>query len=132
MEDFHEMPPQPSYLQWYFSSMGLPTLLLIVGVTALAMVLIVLLFLRGRGPAVPAAMVAVLPLPLIAGLLALLGGTITYLSHLATVGDKPISHTAFAYALASMTQASTCFCPLLILCLALLMALGFRGGKPGQ
>lgn len=128
MEEFNEVQQQ-SYLQWYISSLGVPTLLLIVGVTLLAMALVIVLFLRGRGPAVPAAIVFLLPLPLIVGALAFLGGTITYLYEIALASDAPISHSSFAYALTAMTQASSCFCPLLILSLALLLTLGFRGGK---
>ncbi len=128
MEEFNEVRRQ-SYLQWYFLSLGAPTLLLIVGVTLLAMALVVVLFLRGRGPAVPAAIVFILPLPLIVGSLAFLGGSITYLYEIAVAGDAPIKHDSFAYALTAITQASSCFCPLLILSLALLMTLGFRGSK---
>jgi hypothetical protein len=129
MEVFHPAPPQ-SYLQWYLSSLGMPMLLAIVGVTLLAMVLVIVLFLRGRGPAVPAAIAFLLPLPLIVGALGLLDGSIQYLSHLAHGSDGPLAHASFSYALVSMTQASSCFCPLLMLGLALLMAIGFRDGRP--
>lgn len=128
MEEFHEVQQQ-SYLQWYITSLGVPTLLAIVGVTMFATALVIVLFLRGRGPAVPAAIAFILPLPLIVGALAFLGGTINYLYQIALAGEEPIKHESFAYALTAITQASSCFCPLLILSLALLMTLGFRGSK---
>lgn len=118
-----------SYLGWYFSSLGMPTLLLIVGATLLAMVVIVLLFWRGRGPAVPAAILFVLPLPLLIGLVCLLGGSITYLNQLAEADDQKIFHGMFSYATIAMLQASSCFCPLLMLSLTLLMVLGFRANR---
>jgi hypothetical protein len=113
-----------SYLQWHFDSLGLPTLLLIVGVSLLAMTLIIVLFLRGRGPGVPAAILFILPMPLVVGLVCLLGGSITYLSQLAAGQGQRMD--AFAYGLTAATQASSCFCPLLILSLVLMMVLGFR------
>jgi hypothetical protein len=129
MEEFEPVRPPQSYLHWYFESLGLPTLLLIAAVTLLAMALVVALFLRGRGPAVPGAILFLLPLPLIVGLVALLGGSITYLTQLANAGDQPVSPKAFSYALTAAVQASSCFCPLLILSLVVLMVLGFRGSK---
>jgi hypothetical protein len=128
MDDF--APARQSYLQWYLSSLGMPTLLLIVGVTLIAMVLVVLLFLRGRGPAVPAAILFVLPLPLIVGLICFLAGTIRYLNELAIADGLPVSYDLLSYALVAMTQASSCFCPLLMLSLTFLMVLGFRSQGP--
>ena len=125
-----DFPRPQSYIGWYFSSLGMPTLLLIVGATLLAMVVIVLLFMRGRGPAVPSAILFVLPLPLIIGLVCFLGGSITYLSQLAEAGDQPAAPTMLSYGLISMMQASSCFCPLLMLSLVLLMVLGFRANRP--
>jgi hypothetical protein len=121
----HEFEPRPqSYLQWYFNSMGMPTLLVIVGLTLLAMVLAVILFWRGRGPAVPAAILLVSWLPLIAGAVCFLSGVIMYLSELA--GPEPSTHATISYALTASMQATSCFCPLLMLSLVLLMVLGFR------
>lgn len=126
-----DLPPQnQSYLHWYYSSLGMPTFLLIVGATLLAMVVIVLLFMRGRGPAVPSAILFVLPLPLLIGVVCFLGGSITYLFELGEAGDQRASPTMFSYGLVSMLQASSCFCPLLMLSLPLLMALGFRANRP--
>jgi hypothetical protein len=119
-------PLRQSYLQWFYSSMGMPTLLLIVGSTLLVMVLVVLLAWRGRGPAVPSAIFFVLPLPLVIAAVCFLGGSITYLSELAEAGDGPISHTTFSYALTASLQASSCFCPLLMLSLLVLMVVGIR------
>lgn len=125
----HEFEPRPqSYLQWYFSSLGMPTLLVIVGLTLLAMVLVVVLFWRGRGPAVPAAILFVSWLPLIAGAVCFLSGMIMYLNELARASDGPgpLSHATISYALTASMQATSCFCPLLMLSLVLLMVLGFR------
>lgn len=121
----HEFEPRPqSYLGWYFSSLGMPTLLVIVGLSLLAMVLVVVLFWRGRGPAVPAAMLLVSWLPLIAGAVCFLSGMIMYLNELA--GPEPSSPATISYALTASMQATSCFCPLLMLSLLLLMVLGFR------
>src|SRR5262245_31541949 len=112
MHEHEDFPVPKSYLQWYFDSIGLPTLLLIVGVSLLALVLIIVLFVRGRGPAVPAAIVFILPLPLVVGFVCLLGGTITYLSRLSDAGGR-VPLDAFAYGQAAAMQATACFCPLL-------------------
>lgn len=125
-----DFPRRQSYLEWYFSSLGMPTFLLIVGATLLAMLVIVVLFMRGRGPAVPSAILFVLPLPLLLGLVCFLGGSITYLSQLAEAGEQRASPTMLSYGLISMMQASSCFCPLLMLSLVLLMILGFRANRP--
>lgn len=127
--DIDSPPVQQSYLDWYVSSLGMPTLFLIVGATLLAGVLIVLLFLRGRGPAVPAAIVFVLPLPLLVGLMCFLGGSISFLNNAAMNGPPAEGARWFAYGTLSLMQASSCFCPLLILTLVFLMTLGFWSSK---
>lgn len=121
-----DLPLPQSYLQWFYSSLGLPTLLLIVGSTLLVMILVVLLLWRGRGPAVPSAIFFALPLPLVIAAVCFLGGSITYLSQLAEAGDGPISHAAFSYALTASLQASGCFCPLMMLSLLVLTVVGIR------
>jgi hypothetical protein len=128
-----DLPRPQSYLEWYVNSLGMPTLLLIVGATLVAMFLVVLLFVRGRGPAMPAAILFVLPLPLIVGVIALLAGLINSYTAL----SYSLSHTSrpamgqMGYGFVSIMQASGCFCPLLLLTLTLLMFVGFRGTKSG-
>src|SRR5215213_8027727 len=121
-----QLPPRQSYLAWYVTSLGFPTLLLIVGVTIIAAGIIVLLFWRGRGSAAPAAMAFTLPLPLFVGAICFLGGAIGYFNQLAE--SQPGQHEPglLSYGLVAMFQASSCFCPLLALTLTLLMVLGFR------
>jgi hypothetical protein len=120
------LPLRQSYLAWYFSSLGFPTLLLIVGMTVIAAGIIVLLFLRGRGPAALAAMAFALPLPLFAGAICFLGGTIGYFKELAEAQPGQRLSGLLSYGLVAIFQASSCFCPLLALTLTLLMVLGFR------
>lgn len=128
--EFEDAPPiQQSYLHWYVTSLGWPTLGVIVGVTLLAMGLIVLLFFRGRGPAVPAAMVFVLPLPLLVGLLCFLSGSISFLSNLSMDGPREQGASLLSYATLALLQSSSCFCPLLLLTLTLLMVLGFAANR---
>jgi hypothetical protein len=129
MEIDSSPPIQQSYLHWYVSSLGMPTLLLIVGATLFAALLVVLLFLRGRGPAVPAAMVFVLPLPLLIALVCFLGGTISFLNNVAVNGSPVEGARWFSFATISLLHASSCFCPLLLLTLTLLMTLGFSASK---
>jgi len=126
-----DMPRRQSYLDWYLSSIGTPMLLLIVGASLLTLVLIIMLFVRGRGPAVPAAILFVLPFPLLIGALCLVGGSIKALSQLARPVDPQGSTDWFSFGLNSMMQASSCFCPMLLLSLTFLMILGFRNSaKP--
>jgi hypothetical protein len=130
------LPVQQSYLLWYVTSLGMPTLLLIAAATLLAAGLVVLLFLRGRGPAVPAAMVFVLPLPLLIGLVCFLGGSILFLHNVALSGPAEQGVGWLSYAMLAMMHASSCFCPLLLLTLTLLMTLGFsasrKSGSPSK
>lgn len=118
-----------SYIEWYFTSLGFPTLLLIVGMTVIAAGIIVLLFLRGRAAAAPAAMAFALPLPLLMAGICLLAGAIFYLNELAEAIPGQHLSGAFSYALVTMFQASSCFCPLFVLTLTLLMILGHRSSS---
>ena len=127
--DIDSPPVQQSYLHWYVSSLGMPTILLIVGATLLAGVLILVLFLRGRGPAVPAAIAFVLPLPLLVGLMCFLGGSISFLNNVAINGPPAAGARWFAYGTLALMHASSCFCPLLMLTLVFLMMLGFWSSK---
>ncbi|WP_254507547.1 hypothetical protein [Anatilimnocola floriformis] len=127
MHDHDEMPiVAKSYLRWYLDSTGVPTLLVLFGAMLLALVLIVTLFRRGRGPAVPTAIVFIMPLPLVVGLVCFLAGTIHYLHQMGLAAGEQVSSESLSYALTSAMQATSCFCPVLILSLVLLMVLGFR------
>ena len=129
MEEFQSVPNRQSYLQWYFGTLGIPTLLVIVVAALLAMALMLVVFLRGRGPAVPAAILFLLPLPLIVGAIALVGGTLSYYRELGESTTGRVDPGGLSYGFIAAMQASSCFCPTLVLSVVLLMILGFRGSS---
>ncbi len=127
MDEIDAMPkPALSVLEWHVSSTGLPTLSVILLATLVALVLVVVLFSRGRGPAVPAAILFLMPLPLIVGLLAFLGGLTSYLVKFANSFDDAPRPDDLSYGLTSAMVASSCFIPLLTVSLILLFIRGLR------
>lgn len=129
MEEFQSAPHRQSYLEWFFSTLGVPTLVLISVAALLAMGLMLVVFLRGRGPAVPAAIMFLLPLPLIVGAIALVGGTLSYFREVGESATGRVDPGGLSYGFIAAMQASSCFCPTLVLSLVLLMILGFRGSS---
>lgn len=127
----------PENLQANLSGLATGALILIIIATLLAMILTVIVFWRGRGPAVPAAILFLLPLPLIVGVIALLAATIyAYIDLSYAVSVTSLEHGTSAAKLGvgfrAISQASSCFCPLALLSISLLMVLGFRSHKSGM
>jgi hypothetical protein len=115
-----------SYLAWVFHSLGPITILLLLLATLVAIGLIALLWQRGRGPALPAAILLLIPLPLVVGCLALVGSSLDSLLSFSTRARASEIAESLSHALVSALASSCCFMPVLIVGLAALFAHGFR------
>src|SRR5262245_33911240 len=89
-EDFIEdVPRQQSYLEFIFSSLGWRYTMLLPLAALLSFVLILILVLRGKGSAVPAGLVLLVPLPIIVGVFGVVDGLLASFQVIAMSNTAP-------------------------------------------
>jgi hypothetical protein len=125
-----DMPHQQmSYLEWVLQSAGPMTWLLLFLLVLFAIGTIVLLWLRGRGPAQAPAILLVMALPLVAGALVFLNVSVNGFLKVAedprAVDTIQSQGSAFLIAYGS----TCCFVPVLFVGVIVLLVLGLRGPK---
>jgi hypothetical protein len=126
-----DMPQrQMSYLEWVLQSAGPMTWLFLFLLMLCALGAIILLWLRGRGPAQAPAILLVMALPLVAGALVFvnvsLNGLLKAAGNSRAVDAAESQGSAFLVAYGS----TCCFVPVLLLGVMVLLILGLRSPKP--
>ena len=89
-EEFVEdLPRQQSYLEFMFNSLGWRYTFLLPLAALVSFVLILVLALRGKGSAVPAALVLLVPLPIIVGIFGVVDGMLASFQVIAMSNTAP-------------------------------------------
>jgi len=95
-EDF-PMPDEPvhqqSYLMWFFSALGIKYAVLLPLVGLIAFVVVLVLVLKGKGPALPAALMLIVPLPLLVGIGGVIEGLLAFFQVIAGAELAPKAST---------------------------------------
>lgn len=93
MEEFGESIDAPmqqqSFLVWFISALGWRYSLLLPFVAAIAFILTVIIVLRGRGPYATAALLLIVPMPLIVGMVGVVDGLMNSLMVIAMSSTSP-------------------------------------------
>ena len=93
VEDYGESIDAPmqqqSFLVWFISSLGWRYGLLLPLVAAIAFILTVIIVLRGRGPYATAALLLIVPMPLIVGMVGVVDGLMNSLMVIAMSSSSP-------------------------------------------
>jgi len=87
-EDFGA-PVRRSYLSWFFAALGWKYTLLLPLVGMLAFAVVLVLVLRGKGPAMVGALLFVVPLPIFVGLMGVVDGLMSMFQVLAMADISP-------------------------------------------
>ena len=131
MEDAPDFVPRnQSYLSWFLTSLGPETLGLLFAAMVVSLVLILLVAVRGRGPTVPAAIMLLIPLPLVVGGIAFVGSLVVALRNIeeqrgSLAIGRPLSHAV------TSGLASTCFfLPVLVLGVVTMLCIVFKKPLP--
>jgi hypothetical protein len=90
-EDFiiDEAPRQMSYLEFFFGSLGWRYSFLLPMAMLVSLVLILVLVIRGKGNTLPAALILIVPLPLLVGLMGVVDGMLASFMVIASSDTTP-------------------------------------------
>lgn len=127
-----EFEPQQSLLHWYVTSMGSVSIALLFAAMLAAIILILVLWIRGRGVSVPAAILLLMPLPLVVGSFALIDSTVRALDIASNNGPGKAVREAFSHGFTTAMSSTCCFFPVLMLGTIALLTLGIRKQPPAK
>jgi len=88
-EFIEDMPRQQSYLEFILSSLGWRYTFLLPLAALVSFVLILVLVLRGKGSAVPAALVLLVPIPILVGIMGVVDGMLASFQVIAMSDTAP-------------------------------------------
>lgn len=126
-------PAGQSRLMWMLRALGPEFVLLLPATALIALVVVLILVLRGKGPAMVGAILLVVPLPIYVALLGVLSGMIRTCG-VVLMADTPIKQSDLADVLADvlicMLFAMTLTLPAILLATAGLIVRALQGESP--
>ncbi len=82
-------PVRQSFLSWIFTALGFPYVILLTLAALLSFAVALIVVVRGRGPMATAALVLVVPMPLLVGLFGAIQGAISSYTVIAMSSTSP-------------------------------------------